>query len=182
MGRRGEGKGLFGEGLSLTMALLFGRVRVEGASMVPLLASGQRLLAGRLPHVFRVPTHGDIVVVRHPGRHGVLLVKRIVAVPGESVSVRGGRLIVDDGPAAVRGDGSGDREWTLRTREYFVAGARGEVSSSIGPIPKEAIVGKVWLCYWPLERWGNPASLRGPASIVGPATANRNSAETEVGL
>ena len=140
------------------MALLFGRVRVDGPSMVPFLASGQRLFVGRLPYILGRPARGDTVVLRHPRRPELVLVKRIAGLPGDSVRVRSGRLEVNGAQVAsgVLDDDAGDREWRLGPREYFVAGTSGEDSRSFGPAAAASIVGKAWVSYWPPPRWGLP--------------------------
>ncbi len=138
------------------MALLFGRFRVEGASMVPLLASGQRLLVGRLPYMVGRPARGDVVVVRHPRHPRMLLVKQLAGLPGDRIAVQAGGIVVNDTefPSAGPAQRTRHREWRLGSGEYFVAGRLGEDSRAFGPVPRGAIVGKVWFSYWPPVRWG----------------------------
>jgi signal peptidase I len=65
---------------------------VEGASMTPTLTEGDRLVvAPRLG----LPRHGDVVVLRDPRDPERTTVKRVVALPGEHVALRRGRLVLD---------------------------------------------------------------------------------------
>lgn len=81
------------------------RFLVSELSMSPALRPGDRLAARRL----RRPLRGRIVFFPHPDRPGFWLVKRIVAVGGERVSIRGGVVLVDDTPL--------DEPWTTDATE-----------------------------------------------------------------
>jgi nickel-type superoxide dismutase maturation protease len=95
-------------------------VQVEGDSMRPALEPGDRLLViGRLP-----VRPGHLVALPDPRRPDRLLVKRVAAVGGDGVEVRG------DNPAA-----STD-------------------STSFGPVPAASIVGRAVWRYWPADRAG----------------------------
>jgi signal peptidase I len=104
------------------------RVEIEGGSMAPLLAPGDWAMVVA-PHRFRVR---DVVVVEHPMRPGYEMVKRVTAVPGESV---------------------GDR--VLGPDEFWVEGDFGAASTDsrqFGPVERDALKAKVLLIYWPKER------------------------------
>jgi signal peptidase I len=104
------------------------RVAIEGGSMAPTLAPGDRALAVPL----RRPRVGDVVVVEHPGRPGYEIVKRITAGPGDSV---GERLLSVD--------------------EWWVEGDFAEASTDsrqFGPVQRDELKVRVVLVYWPTER------------------------------
>lgn len=69
---------------------------VEGVSMEPTLRSGDRLLLIRLAYRNRPPARGDIVAIQLPDEDE-LIVKRIVAKPGERVQIEDGRVRVNGG-------------------------------------------------------------------------------------
>ena len=141
------------------MAFLFRRIQVHGLSMIPALASGQRLFVGRLPYVLGRPARGDVVVVHHPTRPGVLLIKRALGLPGDRVEVSPDGIVVRDG-SVPRGTeparSAATRTWTLGRGELFVVGHTntGEDSRSFGPVTTASVVGKAWWSYWPSDRWG----------------------------
>ncbi|HWF17720.1 MAG TPA: signal peptidase I [Verrucomicrobiae bacterium] len=69
-------------------------VKVVGVSMFPTLHEGSTYLLDRRAFNSRDPEHGDIVVIRDPGDHG-LAVKRIIAVSGESIYFKDGNVFVN---------------------------------------------------------------------------------------
>lgn len=106
------------------------RVEVRGDSMVPTLLPGDRALALRRGPFRR----GQVVVVEHPRRPGLDMVKRLAGLPGDRAPT-GARL----GPDQwwIEGD------WASRSTD----------SRTLGPVPGRAIKGKVLLVYWPPRRW-----------------------------
>jgi signal peptidase I len=79
-------------GLLLCWRAQFSLVLVKGESMHPGLSSGDLLLVDKLPYRAAEPERGDIVVARHATD---LIVKRLVALPGEQVELRRGKLYVN---------------------------------------------------------------------------------------
>jgi signal peptidase I len=69
-------------------------VQVVGSSMYPTLHDADRYFLNRLSYDFRAPRRGEIVVVRDP-TDGEYCVKRVVALPGESLFFKNGRLFVN---------------------------------------------------------------------------------------
>lgn len=161
-------------GLGLLNAPLSARFRVAGDSMLPALADGESALAVR-PDFPPFPGNrlrrGAVVVLTPPGGPGgSSYIKRIAALPGESVKLHGGRLYIDDVEhpwppppyPAVRFPSDPPaaaplQEWWNGPDEYFVLGdnaARSRDSRRFGPVPAARIQGVVWLRCWPPQRWG----------------------------
>ena len=86
---------------------------VEGDSMVPTMQDGQRYIIWRLLTLFRAPERGEIICFRMPGEEAYT-VKRVIALPGEVVQVRGGRVHVGG---------------VLLEEPYLVSGMRSIVST-----------------------------------------------------
>jgi signal peptidase I len=165
--------------------------RVEGASMEPGLHHGQYLIVNKaiyfkinlktlskyLPFIspgenperfiFRGPKRGDVVVFRFPQDPSRDFIKRVVGVPGDTVEVRAGKLILNgvsiDEPY-VQNEGRYDYPPTLVPRgHYFVLGDnRGNSfdSHSWGLLPEENIIGQAMLSYWPLSSFGGVGNTR----------------------
>ena len=122
-----------------------------------------RVIALRIVYRIRAPRRGDIVVFDAPaaaaaacGRAGTY-VKRIVGLPGETVTEREGTILVDGRmlhePYAVRDARSGT--WHVPPGRYFVMGdnrAHSCDSRDWGAVPRSALVGPVDLTYWPPTR------------------------------
>lgn len=164
--------------LALTIrALVFEPVRVDGASMKNTLNNGDLVLVTK-PKVLRGDLErGDIVICHYPGRekasvrlgatfsfnYHTTFIKRLVALPGDSVAVTGGVLYVNDSPAQeadtvipFRGDMP---RITLKKDQYFVIGdnhpnSHDSRSFDVGPITEKMIVGYVGFRFWPLSDFG----------------------------
>lgn len=136
-----------------------GRFQVRGSSMQPALHNGQYLVVGKLTYWLHPPGRGDIIVFKPPNSSGEDYIKRIVGLPGEQVKIQSGKLWVDGvlfEEPYIANPSSYSGSWNLGDEEYFVLGDnRGNSSDSHswGMLPRENIVGKAWLCYWPPEEW-----------------------------
>jgi signal peptidase I len=102
------------------------------------------------------PARGDVVAFHHPSRPREVLLKRLVGLPGDRFAIQGhGTLRIEEG--AAEGAASPDGLRKLGDDEYLVLGDRGdhsEDSRHFGPVPRDRILGKVWMRYWPADRVG----------------------------
>jgi signal peptidase I len=147
-------------GLAAAVAVRRARLEpmlVQGASMAPTLGPGQRIAVAPL---VRPPRRGDLVVLRRP-RHDLEVVKRVVGLPGERVALRGGRLEVDGRPVPEPylggGPAVGELEVALGPAHYLVLGDHRAASTDgrdFGPVPADALIGRVRFAYWPPRRLG----------------------------
>jgi signal peptidase I len=136
----------------------FGTFVVEGASMEPTLSNRAVLIVDTVFTTLRPFHRGDVVVFRYPRNPTVEYVKRVVALPGETVMVAHGYVFVDGsplqepylrepvryfwGPAKVP-DGS-----------VFVLGDNRNSSSDShvwGPLPVDLVVGRAWVTLRPFS-------------------------------
>jgi signal peptidase I len=124
-------------------------MRAEGISMLPTYHSGSLNLVNRLAYRNRKPSRGDIVAIRLAGPH-VLYVKRIIALPGERISMTAGQVYVNGTPLIepyVRNRNPWDvPEVTLTSREYFVVGDNRGMRASdhdFGRVDVSRIVGRI---------------------------------------
>lgn len=139
---------------------------VRGASMEPNFQDHEYLIIDEISYRFREPSRGDVIVLRDP-RGSQYLIKRIVALPGETIDMEGGRIFIknEEHPRGIELDESiyldesvqtsGTESANLGPEEYFVAGDNrpSSLDSRIfGPIPKDDIVGRAWIRAWPLGR------------------------------
>lgn len=134
------------------------RVVVRGVSMHPTLAEGERVLVDRLAYRWRRPKRGDVALLRGaPGDGPGLLLKRIVGLPGETVTLARDRLHVD-GTVLDLGRpviGSSPGRWTLGPDQYFALSenlAIGTDSRHTGPVRRSDLLGRAWLVYAPSMR------------------------------
>lgn len=130
---------------------------VFGASMQPLLYHRQRLVVEKVSYRFQEPKRGDVIVVESPGSEANLI-KRLVAMPGDTIAIEAGVVHLNGNPIRepyVHHVSAEDhlRQYQLRPDEYFVMGdnrVNSHDSRNFGPIEEREIVGRAWLRYWPL--------------------------------
>jgi len=129
---------------------------VENISMEPTLQGGQHIWVDKAVYRLQGGLHrGDIVVFQSWGQDKPF-VKRVVGLPGETITIRDGRLIVDghavDEPYLdLRTDGA-DGPYALAGDEYFVMGdnrPRSGDSRMYGPLQADDVIGRAWLRTWP---------------------------------
>ena len=137
---------------------LFGiRTSVIGYSMEPTLYNGQEVLIDRFAYNIGQPKQGDVVIFRPNGNENAhYYVKRIIAVPGDTVLIRDGLIFVngdiydDQGIFdKIEAGGIAEAGVTLEEDEYFVLGdnrnnSEDSRSSNIGVVRKEYMTGKAW--------------------------------------
>src|SRR5690349_15712182 len=67
---------------------------VEGESMYPTFDSGDYLIVDELSYRFSEPKRGDVIVFRFPGNESVFYIKRIIGLPGETVTITEGIVTI----------------------------------------------------------------------------------------
>lgn len=146
----------------LFVAALRGRLRryaIAEQSMAPTLENGDWTVARRLT---ALPRRGSVVVFPHPdGRSDMDLVKRVVGLPGEHVTITNGQVHIDDSVLAepwADGPTLPDGEWTLGPDQVFVLGdARSSPSVDsrvFGPVDAGTVEWEIGARYWPLRSIG----------------------------
>jgi len=147
--------------------------QVNGQSMVPNFQSGEYVLTDKVSYKMRNPERGEVVVFHAPpGANcpegtGCDFIKRILAVPGETVEVRNNQIIVNGQPLnevyipedfeTQAGAFTANRVVTMGPDEYFTVGDNRSYSSDSrawGPVPKTEIVGRAFFRYWPPDSMG----------------------------
>ena len=78
----------------LVQAFLVKPYRIPSESMENTLLKGDRVLADRISWRFSAPRRGEVVVFHEPGR-GLVLIKRIIGMPGDTLSLRDGAVYVN---------------------------------------------------------------------------------------
>ena len=171
----------------LIQAFLIKPYRIPSESMEPTLDVGQRVLVSRFTYHLSSADRGDIVVFHPPRgadsntcgvqkpedeacprptpeRDNVNFIKRIVAVPGDRLSIQNGHAIVngkrekdDFARPCAPGTCNFPRPIKIPPGHFFMMGDnRGASDDSRfwGPIPQKWIIGQAFFTYWPPGRWG----------------------------
>jgi len=143
-------------------AFIFQNYLVEGNSMLPTLEPQERLIVGRIHYLIGQPQRGDVIVFQFPQDPERDFVKRVIGLPGETVTIEQGQVFIDGRPLpaetyVVHADSRSAGPVTLAAGEYWVMGdnrAGSSDSRSWGPLQKRLIIGKAWFVYLPLSRIG----------------------------
>jgi len=138
---------------------------VNGASMEPNFYDHEYLIIDEISYRFGDPERGDIIVFRYPTDPKQYFIKRIVGLPGETVEIIEGKVMIynTEYPDGIQIDESylgngytvGQKKVKLRSDEYYVMGDNRSSSldsRSFGPVNRDYIVGRVWLRGWPITK------------------------------
>lgn len=155
---------LAGLTIGLVRYFLFKPFYVKGQSMEPTYLEHEYLIVDEISYRFRSPTRGEVVVFRSPVTQNEYYIKRVIAVPGERVSIDNNKVIIynNEHPQGVvmtesylEEETPGKVSLTLGPDEYFVLGDNRDASYDsrrFGAITSAHIVGRTWLRGWPLHR------------------------------
>ncbi len=141
---------------------------VDGSSMVPTYHNSDYLLIDKLTYRFRDPKRGEVIVFHYPRDPNENYIKRIIGLPGETISIKGDLVTIknSDNPDGVtlsedytnKTDGaapfSTDVEMKLGDNQYFVMGDNRHASSDsrfFGALDQKYIIGRPRLRLYPLS-------------------------------
>ena len=134
--------------------------RVDGASMEPGLHTDEFVLVDKAAYLFQSPQRGDVIVFHYPIDPSKDFIKRVIALPGDTIQTTSSEVIVDGEvlrePYISEAANFGDNTWKLGPDQFFVMGDNRDNSfdsRSWGPLDKSYIVGKAIVVYWPLNNW-----------------------------
>lgn len=142
--------------------------KVSGYSMFPNYHDGDYIITDKISYKLGQPKRGEIVVFKNPRDDSQDFIKRIIGLPGEKVKLLSNHIYINSQPLnepylgqEIITEGQlflkdGD-EVTVEPNHYFVLGdnrPRSSDSREWGAIETKAIIGKVFLRYWPKESIG----------------------------
>jgi len=148
---------------------LFQPHQVKGNSMYPSFKDKEYILTNKIVYRFKDIQRGDVVIFASPKNKHYDYIKRVIGLPGESVSVKKGNFYINDSRLnessylkdniLTQGNSfiSEGQTIIVPQNHYFVAGDNRPHSSDSrewGCISQEDIVGKAWLRYWPPSEFG----------------------------
>ena len=147
--------------------LFFSSVMIQENSMSPTLMAGDRVFINRVVYAIGSVHRGDLIAYRGSGgTDSGIHVKRVIALPGETIQIRDG-LILIDGKTYIENrefpnitkPGIAAEGIRLGSEEYFVLGDNRNNSedsrfADVGNIKKRQIYGSVWFIGQPFSRTG----------------------------
>ncbi|MFO0704512.1 MAG: signal peptidase I [Candidatus Andersenbacteria bacterium] len=145
---------------------VFQPFEVDGDSMDPNFLDNDYLVVDEISFRFREPERGEVVIFHYPKDRSQFFIKRLIGLPGETVTIKDGKITVHDGEHIVLNESSylmqtplsilaANIEVVLGPDEYYVLGDNRDASSdsrSWGPIKRSDIVGRAWFRAFPFDR------------------------------
>ncbi|HVB33644.1 MAG TPA: signal peptidase I [Patescibacteria group bacterium] len=146
------------------VVFLYQPVKVEGTSMAPGISNQERIFINKFVYHFEPIRRGDVVVFWYPLDPSKSFIKRVIGLPGDTVTIRSGHVYIN---------GREIREPYILPRyldddsyppvhvpagEYYVMGDHRDSSDDsrvFGPVPRRYIYGKAVFAYWPVDRFGS---------------------------
>ncbi|HVC00091.1 MAG TPA: signal peptidase I [Candidatus Dormibacteraeota bacterium] len=146
------------------VVFLYQPVKVEGTSMAPTISDQERIFINKFVYHFEPIHRGDVVVFWYPLDPSKSFIKRVVGLPGETVTIRSGHVYVDG--REIREpyvlprylDDASYPPVYVPAGEYYVMGDHRDSSNDsrvFGPVPRRYIYGKAVFAYWPVDRFGS---------------------------
>ncbi len=145
--------------LFLAINAMSARVRVDGFSMRPTLEDGEFVLVSKMSYLFGAAERGDIIVFHFPMNPEEELIKRVIGLPGDHVSVQAGTVSVNGqvlNEPYIAATPAYSGEWDVANDQLFVLGDNRNNSNDSkdwGLLPAKNVVGKAVLIYWPPPLW-----------------------------
>ncbi len=146
-----------GQRLSVNKAVYF---RIDTRSLDRLIPFVQ-WKENRLLYPFHPPRRGELIIFHPPSDVKRDFIKRVIATPGETVEIKAGKVYVNDvelnEPYLNETPSYTLAAQTVPEGHYFVLGDNRNNSSDShiwGMVPYQNVIGKAWLCYWPVSKWG----------------------------
>lgn len=136
---------------------------VEGSSMEPNFHNGEYLFVQKLSYDFHQPNRGDVIVFHYPLDPSVDYIKRVIGLPGDTISVQNGQVVVNgaalsekyllNGQKTVLLDGSNNAyQVTVGKGQFFVMGDNRDHSADSREgwlVPQKNVIGKTTLVLFP---------------------------------
>lgn len=137
--------------------------QVKGSSMYPTFKDKEYLLTDKITYNSAKPSYGDVIVFKAPTNENFDYIKRVIALPGQTVMVKSGHVYIDGklleenylsseivthaGQFLLEGE-----SYVVQPNEVMAFGDNRSHSSDSrdwGPVPDQNIVGRVFFRYWP---------------------------------
>ncbi|MFA6082268.1 MAG: signal peptidase I [Patescibacteria group bacterium] len=158
---------------TLVHYLLIQPFQVEGSSMERNFHNDEFLMVQKISYAIKAPERGDVIVFKYPLNPSLNYIKRVIGLPGDKLTISDGKVIITntDNPkglvlnegyldagkvTSVNGD-TAERSWLIENNQYFVMGDNrdhSDDSRSWGTVPKQNLVGKVWVTVYPFSDFG----------------------------
>ncbi|MBI3954571.1 signal peptidase I [Candidatus Collierbacteria bacterium] len=148
--------------------------QVKGSSMFPTFKDGEYLLTDKITYKRRDPIWGDVIVFKAPINENFDFIKRVIAIPEDTIKIQAGKIYVND---KMLDEDYLPKEYTTSPGQFLKEGLEFRVpegtvmaigdnrdhssdSRDWGPVPYQNIVGRAFFRYWPTNKVGVIANPR----------------------
>ncbi len=139
--------------------------RIPSASMENTVMTNDRIFGNRLAYKTSDPQRYDIVIFRYPDDESKLFIKRIIGLPGETVTIVNGKVYIDDSTEPLDDSFCPEKmigsfgPFVVPEGHYFMLGDNRNNSHDSRfwdepYVARKKILGKAWFRYWPLTKIG----------------------------
>lgn len=146
----------------LLRTFIFSTSIVEGESMDPTLEDGERIIFNKIVYLVGKPARGDVVIIQHPFKN---YVKRIIALPGETVEMKNHELYINDEiydqpfiTEEAKNHTGNFGPLVIPEKSYFVMGDNRAISkdsrNGLGFIDEKDIIGRSEFIIYPISELG----------------------------
>jgi signal peptidase I len=134
---------------------------VDGPSMQPTLLNHERLVVNKFIYRFRVPQRGEVLIFKYPQDQSRDFIKRVIAIPGDTIEIKDGRVFVNQqlmNEPYILSKTRGDYPLTtIPEGTIFVMGDNRNNSedsrfADVGFVPYNLIKGKAVMIFWPFDQ------------------------------
>jgi signal peptidase I len=144
----------------LVLQATVGSYKVYGPSMLPGIKNGYYIMVNKVEYYFQNPKRGDIIVFHSPNTASTDLIKRVIGLPGDTIKVENGKVYVNNTPLVEPYVSEApDYKYPadqVPPDQYFVLGDNRNNSTDSHTgwfLPRQNIIGKAWITYWPPPHW-----------------------------
>ena len=152
--------------VTILMKFIFSAIKITGNSMSPTLNDNERIIISKL-NIKKNIKRFDIIVLSNPLKANKSLVKRVIALPRETIELKNGHIYINDEQLKQPFLKNGRTIFTklinfdplvIKKGHYFVMGDNRNFSKdsrTFGAVPVNLIYGKAVIRYWPLSKFGS---------------------------
>ena len=144
----------------LVLQATIGSFKVYGLSMMPSIKHGDFIMVNKAVYYFQNPQRGEVIVFHSPRTPNTDLVKRVIGLPGDTIEVKNGKVYVNNTPLVepyiLEAPNYRYPLERVPSDQYFVLGDNRNNSADSHTgwfLPRQNIVGKAWVSYWPPPNW-----------------------------
>ena len=138
---------------------------IPSGSMENTIMTNDKLIALRTSYWFNDPKRGDIIIFKYPDDETEWFIKRVIALPGETVLVKDGKVYINGSKKALSEPYIKEEPvedfgpYKVPKNGYFVMGDNRNYSKDsrfpdVGNIKRADIIGKAWLRIYPFDKIG----------------------------